>query len=309
MKRILLSVTVILFTLIFAISAYSHDYTSHQFWQYGSKWYEIDSSASERIDSAQFRYVYLDYTKTTDACFGLNIIINDNTKLNKSALLNTGFDITFYNPSGECLDYFHIIADEGIKQEKGANGSFRTTAESFTANKGSNYRFYAVYNNLSKFAQGNKIIAKIQIFDSEGFALLARGDELTLTVPRLSIEPATTQKRSKSPKTKNSNLKSDSNKKKKYYSSTTANRYKSKSNYNSGNSKFKVSTTKVNVQGEESETYPKADIVSIEQNDTDLNNNQIIAICVVCAIAGCLIAVIVLLIINKSKHNSSVDDK
>lgn len=314
MKRIVLTVTVILLTLIFAISAYSHDYTSNDFWQYASQWYDIDSSASQRIDSAQFRYVYLNYTKSTDTCFGLNIIINDNTKLSRSALLNTGFDVTFYNTSGECLDYFHVLAKEGTKQEKGVNGSFTATGEAINATKGSNYRFYAEYHSLSKLAQSDKIIAKVQLFDSEGFALLERGKELTVTVPRLSLEPTTTQKATKagkSQKSKSSNSsKTDSAKKKMYYSSTTATRYKSKNYYSSGNTKSKVATTKADKSAQvEEENYNKADIVNLEENGSALNTKQVIAISAISVLAGCLIAVIVSLIIKKNKHNSSVDDK
>ena len=316
MRKIVLCLTVIMFTLIFAISAFSHDYTSNDFWQNGSEWYKIDSSASQKIDSAQFRYVYFNYSKTTDTCFGLNIIINDNTRLSKTALYNTGFDVTFYNTSGECLDYFHVLAKEGTKQEKGVNGTFGVTGEALNASKGANYRFYSEYHSLSKFAQSDKIIAKIQLFDSEGFALLSQGNELTVSVPRLSIEPTTTQKATKSQnsqksKSSKNSSKSDSDKKKKYYSSTTAARYKAKSYYGSGNSKSKVATTKANdsAQYDENESYEKADIINLEENDSSLNSKQIIAISAISALAGCLVAVIVLLIIKKNKHNSSVDDK
>ncbi len=332
MKRIVLTVTVVIFTLIFAISAYSHDFTSNDFWQNASQWYSINASASSRIDSAQFRYMYYDYTDSTDTCFGLNLLINDNTKLNQSSLDCTGFDITFYNSSGESLDYFRVFANEGEKQQKGKNGFFNAASEAINAYKGSVFRFYSEYHSLSKFAQSDTIYVKVQIFDSESLALLSAGNELSITVPRLSVEPSTTKKTSKSQKSskakKNSKTKksakqkagakSDKNKKKRYYyASTTASKYnagygsKSKSYYSSGkNSKSKVSTTKPenNKIEDETEVYSKADIVELEENEPAMNNKQVIAISVISALVGCVIAVIILLIIKKYKHNSSVDD-
>lgn len=324
MRRIVLPITIIVFTLIFAISAYSHDFTSNGFWEHASDWYSVDTSASRRITNSKFRYMYYDYADTTDTCIGLNIIINDKTKITKTALSSTGFDVNFYNTSGECLDYFQIIVNEGTKTDKGVNGIFDASAEAFNAYNGTNYRFFAQYHSLSKFAQNDKIIVKIQIFDSEALALFSETNKITFSVPRLSLEPETTQKTaksntnsSKSKKTdkKSASAKSGSNKKKKYYfSSTTASRkgsyYGSKSKgsyYSSGkNRKSNVSTTKDD--SEESETYSKADIISLEENESSLNNKQVIAICVISALAGSLIAVTVLLIIKKKKHNSSIDD-
>ena len=324
MRRFALSVTIIIFTLIFLISAYAHEYTSNDFWQHGSKWYSINTSASRRVDSAKYRYMYLDYSDDTDTCIGLNIIVNDNTKATQSALECTGFDVNFSNSSGESLDYFQIFAREGVKQEKGSNGTFSATCEAINSYKGATYRFFAEYHNLSKFAQSDKIILKIQLFDSESFVILSGANELKLSVPRLSIEPSTTQKSSKSKSKsknsdgKNASSKSGSNKKKKYYTSTTA--PKSNSNYSSKskggyyslgkNSNNKVSTTKAknNNGEEETDIYSKADIVQLEENKSALNTKQVIAISVISALAGSLIALIVILILKKKKHNSSVDD-
>ena len=321
MRRLALFVTTVVLILVFLMSSYAHDFSSNSFWQEATQWYPINTSSSNTIESAKFRYIYLDYNNDTDTCIGLNILINDKNKITQTTLSCTGFKVNFYNNSGESLDSFHVLAKEGSKQEKGANGTFATTCEAFNASKGSNYRFYAEYHSLSKFAQSNNIITKIQLFDSESLAVFSSGNELTFNVPRLSIEPTTTQKTSKTNKSKKSanksgSSKTGSSKKKKYYSSTTSaknsTKYssKSKGGYYSSvkNNRSKVSTTKANSNTEETENYNKADIVDLQENNSAMNNKQVIAISVISALAGCLIAIIVLLIIKKKKHNSSIDD-
>lgn len=317
MRRLSSVISILLIiALIFAISASAHDLNGTGFWNDATSWIKMDCSQSERIISAKYRYVYYNYNKSVDPCLGIQVNLNDKTKLSRSSYLNTAIEVIIRNSSGIVVDEFYVKTKQENYTFKGANGTFTAICEAVNANNGSNFRFSILYNNLSNYVKNDELNVCLYAYASDMMPVTPDNNGEKFTVPRLSYEEPTTQKQTKSSssnkaKSKKSTTKSSS--KKRYsYSSTTAHKYSKGYKGYSYKGTGKVSTTKSEKSAdfETEENYNKADIVSVpEEKSKQLNTKQIIAIIIICIAAGCATAAVIIFINNKTKKKASDEDE
>lgn len=319
MRRLSSVISILLvFTLIFAISVSAHDLNGTGFWNDATSWIKMDCSQSERIISAKYRYVYYNYNKSVDPCLGIQVNLNDKTKLSRSSYLNTAIEVIIRNSSGIVVDEFYVKTKQENYTFKGANGTFTAICEAVNANNGSNFRFSVLYNNLSNYVKNDELNVSLYAYASDMMPVTPDNNGEKFTVPRLSYEEPSTQKKTqtKNPSAKKSKSKKSTTKsssKKRYsYSSTTAHKYSKGYKGYSYKGTGKVSTTKSEKSAdfETEENYNKADIVSVpEEKSKQLNTKQITAIIIICIAAGCATAAVIIFINNKTKKKASDEDE